>query len=109
MSASTTEPSGEPYDHTLTMAPERPWRPHQDGFDFITIACVARHGVDGARTEVYPAPEAPAVYSHELAPGEVVFCNDRAVYHYTTPVHPAGPEPGHRDVFVVTARIGVDA
>lgn len=81
---------------------------HQDGFDFITICCVAREGVVGARTEFYRDPEGDAIFSRELQTGEVAYCDDRAIYHYTTPVHPAGDAPGHRDVFVVTARTGVE-
>jgi len=80
---------------------------HQDGFDYIAICCIAREGVVGAKTELYTDPDGEAIFSRELQPGEIAYCDDRAIYHYTTPIHPAGDAPGHRDVFVVTARCGV--
>lgn len=80
---------------------------HQDGFDFLTIACIDRQGVLGAATQLFRTPDAKPFFSEELAPGQWVHCDDRAVYHYTTPIRPAHSTPGHRDVFVVTARLGV--
>lgn len=81
---------------------------HQDGFDYITICCITRDGVEGAKTEFYRDPKGEPIFSQELQPGEVAYCDDRAIYHYTTPIHPAGDAPGHRDVFVVTARCGIE-
>ena len=81
---------------------------HQDGFDYITICCVDRHQVDGAKTEFFLDPQKPAIFSKILEPGEIAYCNDRNIYHYTTPIHPAGSESGFRDVFVVTIRCNVD-
>lgn len=80
---------------------------HQDGFDFITVACVNRHHIEGAATELYEDPKAEPVFSRECSAGEILYCNDRSLYHYTTPIHPSGDVVGHRDVFVVTVRCGV--
>lgn len=81
---------------------------HQDGFDYITIICADRVAVSGAFTELYPSPDVDPIYRSELQPGEVVFCNDRKLFHYTSPIQPAaGARQGHRDVFVVTAKTGV--
>jgi hypothetical protein len=81
---------------------------HQDGFDFITICCIARAGVEGAATEFYLDPKGEPIFHQELQPGEVAYCNDRTIYHYTTPIHPTGEAPGHRDVFVITALTGIE-
>jgi hypothetical protein len=76
---------------------------HKDGFDYVGIFCVERHDVVGANTHLYRDKEAPPIFSRELQPGEVVFTDDRAVFHYTDPVRPSARHPGHRDVFVITA------
>jgi hypothetical protein len=76
---------------------------HKDGFDFVGIFCIARHNVIGAETHLYRDKAQPPIFNRALQPGEVVFTNDRAVFHYTDTVRPATPAPGHRDVFVITA------
>ncbi len=76
---------------------------HKDGFDHVGIFCVERHGIVGANTHLYRDKEAAPIFSRELQPGEVVFTNDRTVFHYTDPVRPSSDHPGHRDVFVITA------
>lgn len=76
---------------------------HKDGFDFVGIFCVQRANVTGANTHLYREKDQPPIFSRTLQPGEVVFTNDRTVFHYTDPVHPSTPGPGHRDVFVLTA------
>lgn len=80
---------------------------HQDGFDLLTIACIARREVEGAATQLYADPQGQPLFSQELAAGQIVYCNDRQLYHYTTPIRPAHLAPGHRDVFVITAKLGV--
>ncbi|MBA3710655.1 MAG: 2OG-Fe dioxygenase family protein [Planctomycetes bacterium] len=76
---------------------------HKDGFDYVGIFCVERHDVVGANTHLYRAKDQPPIFSRELQPGEVVFTDDRAIFHYTDPVRPSADHPGHRDVFVITA------
>jgi hypothetical protein len=76
---------------------------HQDGFDYVGIFCVDRHNVEGAATHLYKAKDQPPIFNRELQPGEVVFVNDREVFHYTDPLHPRVAGEGHRDVFVITA------
>jgi hypothetical protein len=80
---------------------------HQDGFDYVGIFCVDRVNVVGAATHLYKALEGkavqPPIFNKELSPGEVVFVNDREVFHYTDPLRPRAPGEGHRDVFVITA------
>jgi len=76
---------------------------HQDGFDHLAIICVARDGLVGGETRLYRDPEGAPIFSSALRPGEGVFVNDRAVYHYTSPLAPSADGEGHRDVFVITA------
>ena len=76
---------------------------HQDGFDYVGIFCIARDNVEGADTQLFRSKDTPPIFHRTLQPGEAVFANDRRVFHYTTPVHPATPGEGHRDVFVITA------
>jgi len=76
---------------------------HKDGFDYVGIFCVERHNIVGANTLLYRELGGQPIFSRALQPGEVVFTNDRTVFHYTDPVRPLGAQPGHRDVFVITA------
>ncbi len=76
---------------------------HQDGFDAIGIFCISRVNVVGANTHLYRSPSGQPVFSRELQPGEVLYVDDRELYHYTDPLHPRVEGDGHRDVFVITA------
>lgn len=79
---------------------------HQDGFDLIAIACVARNNVDGAETGIFYHPEHKPVYSATLFPGDIVYCNDRRVYHYTSALQVSSAGVcGYRDVFVITVTL----
>ena len=76
---------------------------HQDGFDYIGIFCVERHQILGATTRIYPAKDQPPLFSRELQAGEVVFANDRRVFHFAEQVRHSGDHPGHWDLLVITA------
>lgn len=76
---------------------------HQDGFDHIGIFCVERHRILGATTRIYPAKDQPPLFSRELQPGEVVFANDRRVFHFAEAVRPSSDQPGYWDLLVITA------
>lgn len=80
---------------------------HQDGFDFIVIACINRHQVTGAITKFYADPHDQPCFAEILQPGSMAFVNDRALYHYTGPIQPSTTDGGFRDVFVITVRTGV--
>lgn len=76
---------------------------HQDGFDFVSITCVARHNVSGAVTIVSPVSGAQApVLDRALEPGETVLLDDRRLRHYASPIRPRQPGWAHRDVIVLT-------
>jgi hypothetical protein len=76
---------------------------HRDGTDFVCIYSIDRNNVEGAETHLYTSKSGESPVFHKtLYPGELVLVNDRKFFHYTTPVHPAGPGNGSRDVFVLT-------
>ena len=80
---------------------------HQDGFDLIALCCVARHNVAGAETQLYRTPEEKPVYNCVMEPGDIIYCNDRTLYHYTSPIEPAPDcSEGYRDMFVLTVSLG---
>lgn len=79
---------------------------HQDGFDLIVICCIARHNVAGAQTELYPHPDKKAVYKGTMQPGDIIYCNDRKLYHYTSPIEVEDAQStGYRDMFVITVSL----
>lgn len=79
---------------------------HQDGFDLIAIICTDRKNVEGAETGIFYHPEQKPAYSATLLPGDIVYCNDRRVYHYTSALQvSSGQVSGHRDVFVITVTL----
>jgi hypothetical protein len=76
---------------------------HQDGFDHIGIFCIQRYDVRGANTQIYRAKDEPPIFSRALQPGEVVYANDRKVFHYADPVSPSADHVGYWDLIVITA------
>ncbi len=76
---------------------------HQDGFDFIGIYCVDRHQILGATTGIYPGRDQEPIFQRELQPGEVVFANDRRVFHFADQVRPSSDQPGYWDLLVITS------
>lgn len=79
---------------------------HQDGFDLIAILCVARKNIEGAETGIFYHPDQKPAFSTTLMPGDIVYCNDRRVYHNTSAIQASnGVGSGHRDVFVITVTL----
>ncbi|AFZ56424.1 2OG-Fe dioxygenase family protein [Anabaena cylindrica FACHB-243] len=76
---------------------------HQDGSDFIGIFSVARENIQGGETHLYTAKKEKPVFNKILQPGELVVVNDHDFFHFTTPIKSHNPEPGTRDVFVLTS------
>lgn len=92
----------------ILCSPEFPGTPapegiHQDGFDYIAIFGVGRRDIHGACTHIYRTKDQPPIFSKELLPGEVLFANDRAVFHFAEQVRPSGPGIGTWDLVVITA------
>ncbi|WP_157673465.1 2OG-Fe dioxygenase family protein [Endozoicomonas ascidiicola] len=80
---------------------------HQDGFDLIAICCIARHDIEGAETQLFQDPDGEPIYKCIMQPGDVIYCNDRKLYHYTAPIHASSSANvnGYRDVFVITVSL----
>lgn len=79
---------------------------HQDGFDLIAICCIARHNVLGAETQLYQHPDEKPVYNCTMQPGDIIYCNDRTLYHYTSPIEAGNKDlAGYRDMFVITVSL----
>lgn len=81
---------------------------HRDGVDFVAIVLVARHGLRGGETRVFPAQGPGAVERFTMQrPGETLLLDDTRVIHETTPIQPLAPgAPGWRDTLVLTYRAG---
>ena len=79
---------------------------HQDGFDLIAICCIARHNVLGGETQLYQHPDEKPVYNCTMQPGDIIYCNDRTLYHYASPIE-AGTKDitGYRDMFIITVSL----
>ena len=79
---------------------------HKDGFDLIALCCINRQGVSGAETGIYQDPENEPIYTCTMQPGDIIYCNDRRLYHYTSPIQPISEDSqGFRDMFVVTVSL----
>lgn len=81
---------------------------HRDGVDFVAIVLVARHGLRGGETRVFPAQGEGGVARFTMQrPGETLLLDDTRVVHETTPIQPLVPgAPGWRDTLVLTYRAG---
>jgi hypothetical protein len=77
---------------------------HQDGYDFVGIYCVDRCNVSGGVTYLYPSKTEQPWFKWELKAGELMAFNDRAFFHFTSPIQSASDAAGFRDVFVLTAQ-----
>jgi hypothetical protein len=91
-----------------TCSPESSGNPapegiHRDGTRFVCIYAVDRDNVQGGKTHLYTRKNENPVFDKVLFPGELLLINDRKFFHFTTPVRPAGPGRGSRDVFVLTS------
>ncbi len=76
---------------------------HQDGYDYSCHINVARQNVSGGTSilALAPTPEA-VVVDCDLMPGELIFFNDRTMYHTASPVTPrCGGHPTWRDMIIV--------
>lgn len=79
---------------------------HQDGFDLIAMCCIAKCNIEGAESQIFNDPKLPALYQCTMEPGDIIYCNDRTMYHYASPVKPECPGfEGYRDMFVITVSL----
>ncbi len=76
---------------------------HQDGFDFIHIACITARNVVGGTSILFEADDKnEECFSATLGECETLFFNDRILAHYASPIVPRLPGQGYRDVFVTS-------
>ncbi|MEO3787204.1 2OG-Fe dioxygenase family protein [Actinocorallia sp. B10E7] len=73
---------------------------HRDGFELITVTCVATDNVSGGESLVDVGGE--LIFTRAIAPGETLLLDDRAVTHYVSPIMPRTPGRATRDVIVMT-------
>lgn len=63
-----------------------------------------RDNITGAETQIsQDSKGANIVYRHTLQPGEGMYLNDRALYHYGTDIHVIQPDRGVRDIVLMSA------
>jgi hypothetical protein len=79
---------------------------HRDGVDFVAVILVARARITGGETRVFAAAGPHGVRFTLVAPWTAVLLDDTRMIHESTPIQPAGAEPGHRDTLVLTYRAG---
>jgi hypothetical protein len=87
------------------LTPVSPEGAHQDGYDALCIASIARTNITGGRLLVSREKDLEPVVNLQLKEGEVVYINDRALWHNATPIKRIDEsKDGYMDVFVLTAR-----
>lgn len=80
---------------------------HKDGFDYVVITCVDRLGVEGGKTELYESLDSSPVFSEIIKPNQILFVDDKKLFHYTTNVENINKADAYRDVIVVTVKCEV--
>lgn len=76
---------------------------HQDGFDFVTVACINTANVSGGISFVLDAHDHTKVaFEGTLFPGMLLIFSDKTFAHYTSNITPKLPGEAHRDVIVTT-------
>lgn len=75
---------------------------HQDGFDYICIACVLKKNINSPFNEILDKNK-NVIISKELENNDILYLNDRKFYHNVTTFTKKNKEnDGHRDIFVLT-------
>ena len=75
---------------------------HQDGYNIIGIACVARKNIKGGINLVYDSSK-KLIHNLQLAEGEMLILNDHKLYHDVMPIElDKVTEEGYRDILVFT-------
>lgn len=74
---------------------------HRDGHEYVMIAVLRRHNVDGAETRLWHDGADAPFWRGTLEPGQAILLDDRAIAHDVTDVVSADDSPGHRDILIV--------
>lgn len=77
---------------------------HRDGVDFVAVILVQRHAIIGGETRVFAADRPDGQRFTLSQPWSLLLLDDARMIHESTPIQPAGAEPGHRDTLVLTWR-----
>lgn len=76
---------------------------HQDGYDYVVLGCAGRTNLSGSITELYLNKAGGVkLFEQALTAGDVLFVDDKKLFHYTTPLDYVGNEICYRDIFIVT-------
>lgn len=98
-------------------APVSPEGVHQDGFDHIAMVGIHRQNIRGGELLVYqnrdafawaspdkPSPKSSPLMRYILKDGEIIFLNDRELWHNATPIEAENKrEKGFGDWFILCA------
>ena len=75
---------------------------HQDGYNIVGIACIARKNIKGGINLVYDSSK-KLINNLQLAEGEMLILNDNKLYHDVLPIELYKEhEEGYRDILVFT-------
>jgi len=81
---------------------------HQDGFDYICVTCAGLTNIAGGNSILFDAKNKDKILLNEILEEEqTIIFDDKKYFHYASPVVPALPGIGYRDVFVVTLQKAV--
>jgi hypothetical protein len=75
---------------------------HRDGFAYVSMHLMKRENVVGGETEVQAEDGTHLMKGVLRTPLDSLYLDDRALLHYTSPISPAGTEPAHRDMLLVS-------
>tara|TARA_Y100000593_G_scaffold14582_1_gene27850 strand:- start:12901 stop:13557 length:657 start_codon:yes stop_codon:yes gene_type:complete len=86
-------------------APVAPEGIHQDGYDYIAMVGIHRSNIVGGELKAYESKDSPAILTHALKDGQMLFLKDRVMWHYATDVIKKHKEidQGYGDWFVLCA------
>ncbi|WP_032112941.1 2OG-Fe dioxygenase family protein [Candidatus Paracaedibacter symbiosus] len=91
------------FSDTLNQGIPTPEGIHQDGFDFVAVACINTRNVSGGVSVLFDAKDhARIVFEGILTPGTQIVFSDKDFAHYTSNVTPKIPGVAFRDVIVTT-------
>ncbi|EGU47147.1 hypothetical protein VII00023_00795 [Vibrio ichthyoenteri ATCC 700023] len=82
---------------------------HQDGFDHIALVGIDRHNIVGGEIMLYNDNHEAPFFRKVLENGDVALLADSKLWHNACPIRAIDHQhEGHMDVFVLTAKDGVN-
>ncbi len=78
---------------------------HQDGYDWIAMACIARHNIQGGALEISLNRTSDPFLQLDLEPGQILMLDDATFWHNAQPILPiVKHSDAHWDLFVCTSK-----